>query len=1296
MSLTGLAEQLAECPAEDTKRLAEVAAGLAAQIQLRAKQLQSSAERRQQAELDRLIQQPRDKATLMQMTDQAFRSRRAARAADQLAHILDIQGIPRFFNPLDRTMLRGFQSFGGYLPGVAVPLVKEKMRHETANVILPAERELLANHLEQRNRDGIRMNVNLLGEAILGEREAERRLQAYLGVLQLPEVECVSIKISTLYSQISTVAREQTVDTLMGRLELLYRAAARYRFRRRDGSEVSKFVYLDMEEYRDMQLTGEVFMRTLDSAEMADVRAGIALQAYVPDSYLLQQRITQWARRRVAAGGCPITVRIVKGANMEMERVEASLRGWPQAPYQKKVDTDANYKRMIAYGMSPENAEAVHLGVGSHNLFDMAFAMVLAAKQNVLDKVQFEMLEGMANHQRRALREIVDNLLLYAPACRKEDFVHAIGYLVRRMDENTGSENFLRHAFKIEVDGPDWRAMESIFYRSIDRMSTVEDQPRRSQNRLNPPAQPEAPLGWRSIVNEPDTDFSLPSASQWAKTIVQDWEDQCDSRAKTVLHSIGQADEEGQGEVYCSMDPSRPGVVVAKYPLASADQLRRAVECAAADPSGWAELDPASRYQLMRQAAQCLRRRRADLMGAAMAEAGKILLESDPEVSEAVDFVEFYAKVALDVYCSPNGFDIPDPIRVAGDTLGPAGRVAVGTVAAGSGGRPRGPMVVISPWNFPIAIPCGGIAAALAVGNPVILKPSVETGLVARILCECFWEAGIPRSALQLAICHGPEASDHLLSNPLVSTCVFTGGTETALKILEQRPDLHLLAETGGKNATIVSSLSDRDLAIKNILHSAFSHSGQKCSATSLLLLEEEVYHDPQFLETLRDGAESLRVGSAWDLRTKLGPLIRPPRGPLLRGLKELEPKEEWVLMPKNHHENPCLYSPGIKRGVQPRSFTHLTELFGPVLAVMKFRELGEAIELVHQNGYGLTGGLESLDDREQEFWASRIKVGNLYINRSTTGAIVLRQPFGGMGKSAFGPGVKAGGPNYLVPLMSFPSLAAQTDHAPASGPAGDSLAGNSPAANSPAANPTDSRSQKALDQEEREKVSQAIVDLQLSIDLLAEFWSLLQSDHPAAVLARSELGQFGLSRLTVAIQDYDRFGFFEIRRTHDTLKLIGQDNIRRYQPVNQVRIRLSPHDAWLDLLARALAVAAVGGRAAVSKPPNCLDRQVDLLESLTHAWAGDLEFVQETDSELIAAIRRGLVDRIRYSSPEAVPADVRQAANREMVYIADQPISELGRVELLWYVREQSLCVDYHRYGNLGFRAEESRAAVL
>lgn len=1180
---------------------------LARRLQMRATELQTAPEKRQQAELDRMLQTPADKATLAQITDQAFRTNDPHRAVEHLTHILDVQGVPRFFGPVDRTLMKGFQSFGNYLPGVALPLVKEHMQKETANVILPGEKELLVKHLAERTQEGVRMNVNFLGEAILSEEEAERRLQQYLQGLQWPETEVVSIKISTVYSQISPLAREHTIAVLCDRLERLFRTADRARFKRSDGKVVPKFVYLDMEEYRDKELTAEAFMRTLDRPGLAHVRAGIALQAYIPDSYETMLQIQAWARKRVAGGGGRTTIRLVKGANMESERADASLHGWPQAPYSKKIETDANFKRMVQELLRPENLAAMDVGIASHNLFDLAYALVLTHERGAFDRVQFEMLEGMANHQRRALFELSRNVLLYAPTCKKEHFLNAIGYLIRRLDENTGPENFLRHAFKLTVDTPEWRKLEQGFLASFAAIATTPTTPRRTQNRLQPPAKINAVArGWQHLANEPDTDFALPQNGEWAQQIIAKWQPLCGDRAPQIPLVIGGEDILVGRAVRECLDPSRPGVVVGKYRQANEADVLRAVEVAAADPDGWRTMSPAKRYEILGEVAQELRLARADLLGAALADGGKTLPESDPEVSEAIDFLEFYRDTARWWQQMP--------------TLQAKG---------------KGVVVVVSPWNFPVAIPCGGVAAALAAGNTVILKPASDTVLVAYEFCKCFWRAGVSQNALQFVPCSGGKEGRKLINHPKVNSVILTGGTETALTMLKDNPRLQLFAETGGKDATIVTAVSDRDQAIKHILHSAFGHAGQKCSATSLLLLQDEVYDDPAFRRNLCEAVATLKVGSAWELDTKLGPLIRPPSGDLETALKVLEPGEEWALMPQPSESNPNLWTPGIKYGVRPGSFTHMTEFFGPVLAVMRFATLREAVALVNQTGFGLTSGLESLDEREWDYWKDNIRAGNLYINRVTTGAIVLRQPFGGMGKSVFGPGMKAGGPNYVAQFMDFqdaPMTAAKT------------------------------------------------MPTKPTLLALAE---RLKLKNPAEA-----------ERIITSILSCETAFHGEFGGEHDYFKLVGQDNMRRYLPVGNVRIRVHAADSAFDVFTRVCAAHVAGCRVTISAPAKL--PVVALLEELTEAWAGAVEFVEETDAQLVQAIRDGQTTRVRYARPEHAPLDVLQAGNEAGGIVISTPVSGEGRLEMLWYLHEQSISTDYHRYGNLGLRADEKRAEVM
>jgi len=1182
-------------------------------LQIQASLERTPRERRKQGELDRMVRNPADKATLTELTDEVFRAADAAQAFGQLLKIFQQRGVPAFFSITDRMLLRLLGWIGSVAPEAAMALFKDYLRKQSAEVILPGERESLSNLLRQRARSGVRMNVNFLGEAILSEAEAERRLKHYLQALQWPETEVVSVKISTLYSQISPLAREHTIQVLAERLERLFRTAERARFTRVNGDIVAKFVYLDMEEYRDKELTAAAFMRALDRPGLANARAGIALQSYIPDSYQTLLDLQCWARKRSQSGGGRITIRLVKGANLETERAEASVRGWPQAPFHTKQETDANFKRMLREMLRPENLAAMDVGVASHNLFELAYALVLVNAGGAGAGVQIEMLEGMADHQRRALGMVFENLLLYAPACHRENFVNAIGYLIRRLDENTGPENFLRHSFGLQPGSSEWKKLEQDFLNSILAMSSVSGAPRRYQDRRQPTA-----LGHGSqaqarnkFQNEPDTDFALGANGIWAQDILNKWSAIQGERALRIPlvvagEEIHQENQEPRRE--CK-DPSRPGVVVGVYPQASESLVNKAVECAAADPDGWKGLAPSARYEILGRVAQELRAARGDLIGAALANGGKTIGESDPEVSEAVDFAEFYRDAALSWQ-------------------------ELGTIKSCA----KGVVVVVSPWNFPIAIPCGGVVAALAAGNCVILKPASDTVLVAWELCCCFWRAGVSRRVLQFVPCAGGAEGRSLVNHPAVDAVILTGGTETAIGMLESNPTMQLHAETGGKDCTIVTALADRDQAIKHVLHSAFSHSGQKCSATSLLLLEAEVYDDPVFRRTLCESAASLIVDSAWNLETRMGPLIRAPSGELDIALKTLEPGEEWALLPKRSLSNPNLWSPGIKYGVTPRSYTHLTEFFGPILGVMRFETLSEAIGLVNETGYGLTSGLESLDEEEWRAWMAGVNAGNLYINRSTTGAIVLRQPFGGFGKSCYGPGLKAGSPNYVAQFMEFSDRPAPSDDG---------------------------------------SVTSGFAKRLLSIDQVrcsSEFY-----------------------RILAAAVSYERAWHEEFGREHDHFKLVGQDNIRRYLPLKGVRIRIHRDDSSFEIFGRVLAAVMVGAQTLVSLEPDLEQRpEVLVLNQLSAEFPACLGLRLEPDADLCRDLDAGRVYRLRYAQRNRAPLVVQRAANRAGGNLVDRSVSSEGRLELLWYVREQSVSIDYHRYGNLGIRSAEERAPVL
>jgi RHH-type proline utilization regulon transcriptional repressor/proline dehydrogenase/delta 1-pyrroline-5-carboxylate dehydrogenase len=1141
--------------------------------------------------LARLMADPRGKELTIALTDQAFRSRRPARIADQLAYLIERYGAPQFMEWWERVALMLGGMMGQYLPSIVVPPIVARLRHETESLILPGEEEALHRYLAQRRGTGVRLNLNQLGEAILGEAEAGRRLAAYLDLIARDDVEYISVKVSSVSSQINLVAFRATVERVKERLRALYRQALSYRYRHPDGRVTPKFVNLDMEEHRDLDLTLTAFREVLDEEEFRPLSAGVVLQAYLPESHRAQRALTAWAIERCGRGGAPIKLRIVKGANLAMERIDAELHGWPQAPYTTKREVDANWKRMVAYGCRPEHARAVRLGIASHNLFDVAYGLLLRAEEGVLPSVEFEMLEGMANHQARAVQARAGGLLLYAPVVRAEDFHSAIAYLVRRLDENTAEDNFLRHVFGLEPGSPDWERERDRFLSAFDALDDLPDAPRHTQDRAAEtarvgPASETAPGSATGFSNEPDTDWSVAANRDWIGVVVAAWRER---PPEAVPLQVGGELIRDRMSVE-GRDRSRPERVAYRHALADRAQVDRALGVARAAVAGWASRPVTARRALLDGAAAELARRRGDLIGAMAVDGAKTVAEADPEVSEAIDFARYYAR----------------SLETAGDL-------------DGCRMEPLGVVVVAPPWNFPLSIPAGGVLAALAAGNAVVLKPAPEAVLVGWHLAVALWEAGIPRDTLQFLPCPDDDVGRGLVTDPRVDAVILTGSVETARRFLAWRPDLTLFAETSGKNAMIVTALADRDQAIRDLVRSAFGHAGQKCSAASLAICEAEVYDDAAFRRQLRDAAASLPVGSAWDLASRITPLTQPPGEALGRALTTLDAGEEWLLEPRRLSDRLPLWSPGIKLGVRRGSFFHRTECFGPVLGLVRALDLDDAIDLANDTPFGLTSGIETLDDREIDRWLDRIEAGNLYVNRHVTGAVVGRQPFGGWKASSVGPGAKAGGPNYVLQLARWRQAALPTAGAECAPPVVTLL---------------DHCLEGARDERER---------------------ALLRASAASYALAwRSHFG-----------------------RGHDPSGLRGELNVFRYRPCRGVLVRAESASpaGWLALQQVLLAALTCDVPLTVSlsrgDPPPWLEEHADVAA------------VVESEARLVERLGSSAgVERLRVL--DSISPVARAAAHQAGIAVLDAPVLAAGRLELRWYLREQTVSRTTHRYGNV------------
>jgi RHH-type proline utilization regulon transcriptional repressor/proline dehydrogenase/delta 1-pyrroline-5-carboxylate dehydrogenase len=854
---------------------------------------------------------------------------------------------PKFL-PLPLRMLLGLgANLAPLFPWIVIPVARKVLRAFVSHLVIDASASKLTKTLKKLKQGGTRLNINLLGEAVLGRKEADRRLVKVRQLLERNDVDYVSVKVSATINPHSPYAFDETVDEVVERLTPLYELAVQ-------GG--NKFINLDMEEYHDLDMTVAVFKKILAKPHLQSLTAGIVLQAYLPDALRVMIDLQQWAQSRVLAGGAPIKVRVVKGANLPMEQVDAQMHGWPLATVSSKAAADANYKRVLNYALTPDRVRFVKIGVAGHNLFDLAFAHLIALKRGAGEGMDVEMLLGMAQAQAEVVKRTVGNLVLYTPVVHPREFDVAIAYLIRRLEEGASKENFLSNAF--ELANPDFFDIEKErFLHSLELLDEVVPIPNRLQNRTQEfgfaPAD--------GFANSPDTDPSLDANRKWAYEII-----------RTVPGSKIGFD------------------AVEKQTVTSEAELEGLIEKAIEGGKRWGSMPHYARAQKLHEIGSLLERSRGALIEVAMSEAGKTFDQADVEVSEAVDFAHYYAE-----RCKELG-EIDGAVH-----------------------QPYRLTVITPPWNFPLAIPAGGALAALAAGSAVIFKPAGDAARCGALIGELISEVVDQDIFIPIQISES-GLGQQLISHPDVDQVILTGGYETAQLFKGFKPELRLLAETSGKNAIIVTPSADYDLAAKDIAYSAFGHAGQKCSAASVVILVGSVSRSERFRRQLTDAIESLRVAHPSDPSAQIGPMILPPKGKLLEGLTKLERGEKWVIQAKQLDETGKLWSPAVKERVLPRSPSHLVEYFGPVLSIMTARNLEGAIALQNAVDYGLTAGIHSLDPVEVRDWLSRVQAGNLYVNRGITGAIVQRQPFGGWKRSSVGPSTKAGGPNYLLSLSSW------------------------------------------------------------------------------------------------------------------------------------------------------------------------------------------------------------------------------------------------------------------------------------
>ena len=874
--------------------------------------------------------------------------------------------------------LRAALNIGSLTGGIMSGGIKSQVAGMARIFMLGDDEREIAAILRRLHERGVDFTVDILGEAVVSELEADRYARRYLDLMNFLARETaswqpdsaadadfprlnLSVKISALYSQISPADPGTAIEKISARLRPILGRA----------KEIGAFINFDMESHALKDLTLRLFKTLFSEPDFSTgPQCGIAMQAYLRDTEADLRGLIAWAREHRRR----VTVRLVKGAYWDYETIIAGQRGWPLPVFARKAGSDLNFEKLSLLLL--ENHDAVCSAFGTHNIRSAAHAIAQAGRLGVPRRgFEFQVLHGMADPLRDALLQLGMRVREYCPV---GELLPGMAYLVRRLLENTSNESFLAGKFGRGADRDE-------LLKDPEKTLVVEQALSEAQ-----PADP-------AFKNEPPVDFTIEAEREKIRAALQSIRRTLGRQHPLVLNNKPIRTSGWTA----SLNPADQGEIIGHGARATIEDAEAALKAARAAQPAWARMPAHERAAILERAAGLLRRDKPALIALEILEAGKTWMEADADVAEAIDFCNFYA-AEMRVIAAPSATQ-----RVPGET-------------DLQYWLPRGTGVVIAPWNFPLAILTGMTTAALVTGNSVIIKPSEQTPVIASRLIELLIEAGLPPGAANFLTGPGSEIGSHLVAHPDIDFIAFTGSMQVGLKIWEtagrtapgQRNVKKVICEMGGKNALIIDSDADLDEAIAITLASAFGYQGQKCSALSRLILLAD--NSAKVLERLIAGASSLRVGPAEQPGTIIGPVINREAQQRILAIVEAGKKDATLAWQGKvpGDSNACYVPPVIFTNVTPGSRLFREEIFGPVLAVTVARDFEEAIALANDSAFALTGGICSRSPAHIARAKSEMICGNLYINRSITGAIVGRQPFGGFKMS--GGGTKAGGREYL------------------------------------------------------------------------------------------------------------------------------------------------------------------------------------------------------------------------------------------------------------------------------------------
>ncbi len=867
--------------------------------------------------------------------------------------------------------------------GPLAGLVRNAVRLMAKRFIAGETIEKADKSLKSLSLTGRDVTLDQLGELVVSEREADHyknevlklvrgfSLHVKKGEMNVAGINRahVSIKVSALCSDFKPHAPDYTYNLVAPRLkEILLAAKAE-----------DVFINIDAEHYHYRDIVFKIYRRVLlETPELKDYKAtGIVIQAYLRDGAKHLQEIVDLAKER----GHTMPVRLVKGAYWDAETVEGDAHSFNAPQFLNKEETDIHFRQLIVkiYEAHPH----LKLAIASHNFADHAFAE--ATKEILfpqIGEIEHQCLHMTYEALSTALAKMKWATRNYVPV---GSLLVGMAYLVRRIMENSsqvGVLTIMRSHKKSQLQSPyaihKEKKKEGKLARDLS-VSKLEDE----------------------FFNVSPLRLYLDDQRIWMEKAM----------AHFVSHDLGKNYENAfdvKGEWKTIVASSNPNTVVGKIRFATTDDAAAALTTIddSYNNGQWANSKWPYRTAMLIKAASLMLARRNELSALIVYEAGKSINEALADVDEAIDFLNFYART--EAYLQRNITDLTS----------------------------RGPTIVISPWNFPLAIPCGMVVSSLVVGNTVILKSAEQTPLITQLLVDLLHEAGVPKDVLIHLPGEGETVGDYLVRDPRTSTIVFTGskavGTHISSiarkrlyknKLTEKTYPVKAITEMGGKNAVIVTTNAELDETVSGILYSAFGHAGQKCSAASRVIVHNQL--KDKLIERLKEACSDLKVGESYRFDTTVNPVITKEDQTRLRTQvaeagKEASSHGGRLVLDRSNDNlpgycvGPVLIELPYERAFDRQSFAQ-RELFGPVLHIIGYETLDDAAKLFNSTDYALTGGIFSQSQNDIDYLLTKIESGNIYVNRTITGARVAIEPFGGFKLSGTGP--KAGGRHYVLGL---------------------------------------------------------------------------------------------------------------------------------------------------------------------------------------------------------------------------------------------------------------------------------------